>query len=253
MASIRRDFLPEDLAPILSTNGVDGCVAVQTDQTADETAFLLRLADAHEFIKGVVGWIDFKSETLVEQLDYYTQYEKLKGFRHIVQAEAVDFLLDDTFIRGVQKLYSFGFTYDLLIYPTQLNAAIQFAQAVPDVPIVLDHLAKPYIRSRTLDTWQHEVTKLASCPNVYCKVSGLVTEADWQHWRPSDFVAYLDVALEAFGPQRLLFGSDWPVCLVAADYAQVLHVLTGYIATLSESEQRQVMGQNALDFYKIDT
>lgn len=252
MAVIQRDFLPEDLEPLLQANGVDGCVAVQTEQTPEETAFLLRLAEAHPFVKGVVGWVDFMAADLVAQLDYYTQFEALKGFRHIVQAEPDDFLLDEAFARGVRQLYAFGFTYDLLIYPTQMQAALHFVKAVSNVPIVIDHLAKPYIRDGNITQWKADMIRLAAFPNVFCKLSGMVTEANWKHWQPTDFVPYLDVALDAFGPDRLLYGSDWPVCLVAAEYAQVFQVVHDYLQRLSATEQAKILGDNSLTFYNLD-
>lgn len=253
MAAIQRDFLPEDLEPLLQANGVEGCVAVQTEQTPEETTFLIRLAEAHPFVKGVVGWVDFMAPDLLEQLDYYTQYESLKGFRHIVQAEPEDFLLNEQFAKGVRQLYAFGFTYDLLIYPSQMQAALHFVKAVPNVPIVIDHLAKPYIREGNIRQWKADMIQLAAQPNVWCKLSGMVTEANWQHWEASEFIPYLDVVLEAFGTDRLLYGSDWPVCLVAAEYAQVFQVVHDYLQHLSATERAKILGENSLIFYKLDT
>ena len=252
MEVIRRNFLPEDLKPVLSANGVDGCVAVQADQSLDETRFLLELADANEFIKGVVGWVDLRSPTLYSQLETFSFYEKMKGFRHIVQAEPVDFLRDPAFIKGVRQLSAFDFTYDILIYPTQLEAALYFVEQLPEVRMVVDHLAKPYIKKGLLAPWAEHMKQLAAYPNVSCKVSGMVTEADWNTHQPSDFVPYLDVVFESFGVDRLLFGSDWPVCLVAASYENMKGILDQYLRTFSKNEVAQIMGGNAIKFYNLE-
>lgn len=252
MARIQRDFLPEDLEPVLEANGIEGCVAVQADQSEAETEFLLRQADAHEFVKGVVGWVDLRSDKLHDRLDYFSRYEKLKGFRHVVQAEADNFLRQADFIRGVRQLPVFGFTYDILIYPSQLEAALYFVEQLPDVNFVLDHLAKPYVKSGELDAWAGAMRRLAAFPNVCCKLSGMVTEADWNSWTPDTFMPYLDVVFEAFGTDRLLYGSDWPVCLVAGEYGEVKDIVTRYLRDFSEHERAKVMGGNAVRFYQLE-
>jgi L-fuconolactonase len=252
MEKIRRNFLPADLEPVLKANGVDGCIAVQSGQSAAETEFLLQQAEANDFIKGVVGWIDLRAENIYDRLEVYSQFEKLKGFRHIVQAEPNDFLVQPDFIRGVRQLTAFNFAYDILVYPTQLEASYMFVKQLPNVRFVLDHMAKPYIKKGEIETWAKDIKKLAELPNVSCKISGMVTEADWNNWKSEDFNPYLDVVFEAFGTNRLLFGSDWPVSLIAADYGAVKDILSGYISKLSKTEQKKIWGDNAVKVYALD-
>lgn len=252
MGVIRKNFLPEDLKPVLKSNGVDGCVAVQAAQTDSETEFLLQLAEANDFLKGVVGWVDLRSPNLYGQLEKYSQFEKLKGFRHVVQGEEEGFMLQPDFIKGVGQLVAFDFTYDILIRANQLEEAFNFAVRLPNIHFVLDHIAKPLIRSGEIEKWSSDIRKLAELPNVTCKVSGMVTEADWQNWEKADFRPYLDVVFEAFGTERLLYGSDWPVCLVAAEYEGAKGVLTDYLSMFSDREMADVMGQNAVKFYNLD-
>jgi L-fuconolactonase len=252
MEVIQRDFLPGDLIPVLEANGIDGCVAVQADQSDSETEFLLQVAEANDVIKGVVGWIDLRSPELYDKLEVYSQFELLKGFRHVVQGEPVGFLGQSDFKEGVAQLAAFDFTYDILIYPHQLKEAFAFAKSLPNVRFVLDHLAKPFIKKGDIDNWKVDLNTLAQLPNVSCKVSGMVTEADWQNWSSADFVPYLDVVFEAFGTKRLMFGSDWPVCLVASEYSQVKTLVTDYLASFSVNEREDIMGGNAVRFYNLD-
>ncbi|PWJ58395.1 L-fuconolactonase [Dyadobacter jejuensis] len=252
MSVIQKNFLPEDLKPILDENGIGGCVAVQASQSDSETTFLLQQAEANEFIKGVVGWIDLKDKDLYDQLDRLTQFEKLKGFRHVVQGEPDGFMLDTQFVKGVRALAAFDFSYDILIYPHQLQEAFEFARQLPEVRMVVDHIAKPYIKKGEVDAWAEGMVQLASLPNVSCKVSGMVTEADWTAWKPSDFTPYLDVVFEAFGPDRLMFGSDWPVCLVAASYKEMKQVLDQYLASFENTDREKIMGGNAAKFYRLE-
>lgn len=250
---IQKDFLPADLAPVLEANGIDACVAVQADQSEAETNFLLQLATENDFIKGVVGWADLRSNNIAERLEHFSQFPLLKGFRHIVQGETdKEFLLREDFGRGIAALKQYDFTYDILVYPHQLPAAVAFARKFPEHRLVLDHLAKPDFETGELKGWEQHIRALAAQPNVYCKLSGMVTEADLQNWKQDDFTPFLDVALETFGPGRLMFGSDWPVCLLAADYPQVKQIVTDYIARLSATEQAQIMGGNAAAFYKLN-
>lgn len=252
MQVIRGDFFPEQLAPVLAANGVHGCVAVQADQSEDETAFLLSLADQHDFIKGVVGWTDLRAANVKERLAAYTAFPKLKGFRHIVQGEPdTRFLLGEDFCRGVHALAEYGFTYDILVYPKQLAATAEFVKKFPEHRLVVDHIAKPDFKTGELDEWAAHMRNIAGSANVYCKLSGLVTEADWQNWEPAHFEPFLDVVLESFGPNRLMFGSDWPVCLLAAEYAEVKDIITSYIDKLSTAEQNNIMGGNAISFYHL--
>lgn len=252
MQVIRRDFLPEHLAPVLEDNGVHGCIAVQADQSADETAFLLSLAEKHDIIKGVVGWIDLRADNINEQLLQYAAHPKLKGFRHIVQGEKDNrFILGEHFCRGIKALSQHQFTYDILVYPKQLPAVEEFVLQFPEQALIIDHLAKPDIKAGELATWAAHMRRIAQSPHVYCKLSGLVTEADWQQWEPAHFRPFLEVALEAFGANRLLYGSDWPVCLLAAEYHEVKGIVTDFISTLSTTEQNQIMGGNARSFYHL--
>ncbi|HEY3405039.1 MAG TPA: amidohydrolase family protein [Ohtaekwangia sp.] len=251
MSVIRRDFYPQDLKPVLDQNKIEGCVAVQADQSEDETHFLVSLADQNDFIKGVVGWVDLRSNDLPGRLEYFSGFKKLKGFRHIVQGEPAGFLTDKKFIEGIKALSSFGFTYDLLIYHYQLEEALQFVHQLPEVKIVVDHLAKPSIRTGEKTHWELNMAALATFKNVHCKISGMVTEADWKKWNIDDFFPYLDELFEAFGAERLMYGSDWPVCLVAASYEQQLGIVQQYLSDLSDHEKQLVMSENARKFYNL--
>jgi L-fuconolactonase len=252
MAAIQRDFLPDDLQPILQQHRLDGCVVVQSDQTPAENVFQLANADAHDFVKGVVGWVDLQADNVAGRLDYYRQFDKLKGFRHVLQGEPDRALmLRPAFQRGIGELASRGFTYDLLILPDQLGYAAELAAAFPNQPFVVDHIAKPPIRAQEIDAWMRDIRALAAHENVYCKVSGMVTEADWQHWEPEDFRPYLDVVFAAFGPQRVLYGSDWPVCNVAGGYARAIGILEEYMRPFSAAEQALFWGDNAVRFYGL--
>jgi len=251
MRAIRRDFLPGDLEGTLAANNFDGCVAVQADQSDDETRFLLDLADRHRFVKAVVGWVDLRSRRLGATLDALASRPKLRGIRHVAQAEPDDFLEQDDVIHGIREVGRAGLTYDLLIVERQLPAALALTAQLPDQPFVLDHLAKPRIRDRAIEPWATRMREFARRPNVSCKISGLVTEADWTGWRPEHLRPYLDVAFEAFGADRVLFGSDWPVCLVAAPYDRVLGVIVAYAGALSESERDALFGGNAMRVYGL--
>ena len=251
MRAIRRDFLPPDLEPVLEANRIDGCVAVQADQSLDETRFLLDLARRHRFIKGVVGWVDLRSPQIDASLDEFCAEPLFCGVRHVAQAEADDFLEREDVVRGIGRLARRGLTYDILIVERQLSAAIALASRLPDQRFVLDHLAKPRIKDRVIEPWRGAIRELARRPNVCCKLSGLVTEADWHHWQPGDLRPYLDVVFEAFGPDRLMWGSDWPVCLVAAPYERVLETIVEYASALSVTEQGALFGRNAERFYGL--
>jgi L-fuconolactonase len=252
MAVIQRDFLPPDIQPLLSNNGIDGCVAVQADQSEAENKFLLDLANQHDYIRGVVGWIDLQSGNIQEQLSQYSQYKKLKGFRHILQGEKQrDFMLRPAFKHGIAALHAFGFTYDILIFPDQLKYSKAFINAFPYQPFVIDHISKPYIKDKKIEEWKSDITALAQFSNVSCKISGMVTEADWKNWKNEDFRPYLDVVVEAFGVKRLMFGSDWPVCLVAGSYSEVVTLVSEYFSGFSKDEQGAFFGGNAVKFYNL--
>ncbi len=249
MSAIRRDFLPTDLLPILQKNGFDGCIAVQADQSETETHFLLNLSNKNDFIKGVVGWVDLQANDLSERLDYFSQYPKLKGFRHILQGEKPEFMLQKSFIEGVKLLGNRGYTYDILVFPRHLSAVHKFLQTLDNQPFVIDHLAKPYIQRGLIKQWERDMQRIAKHENVWCKVSGMVTEADWSNWQVADFEPYLDVIFEAFGVDRIMYGSDWPVCLLAASYDKQLSIVENYLSKLSDTEGGKVLGKNAQLFY----
>jgi L-fuconolactonase len=252
MSLLKRDFLPEDLIPELKANSIDGCIAVQADQSEEETRFLLELAARHPEIKGVVGWVDLRRPEISERLRYFSQFQKLCGFRHIAQAEPDDlFLMREDFLRGIAALSEFDFTYDILIYPKQLPAATELVTRFPRQRFVLDHMAKPPIRSAVLEPWAGLISALAPASNVYCKLSGLVTEADWRSWKAEDFRPYLDIVMEVFGPKRVMFGSDWPVCLVAGSYREIKNLLSRYASAHSREEQDRIFGLNTVEFYKL--
>lgn len=252
MRIIRRDFLPADLAPILNQNDVDGCIAVQATQNDGETEFLLNLAAENDFIKGVVGWVNLQADDLAARLDRYQDRALLKGFRHVLQGEPAEFMLRPAFVRGVKTLHRYGYTYDILIFPDQLPNAVKLVQQCPEQPFVLDHLAKPYIKTGEIVTWKKDLNTLAAHQNVFCKVSGMITEADYHTWTHAQLVPYLDAVFEAFGTDRIMFGSDWPVCLVAGEYAAVIGILEKYIAGFSAQEKTQIFGHNAQKFYGLD-
>jgi L-fuconolactonase len=252
MAVLKRDFLPGDLAALLDANGLDSSIAVQARQSLEETRWLLGLAKENNRIKGVVGWVDLRSPELPEQLNKFSESTKLVGVRHVVQDEPDDaFLLRPEFRRGIAQLAAFDLVYDLLLYPRQLPAAVQLVREFPEQAFVLDHIAKPSIADGVLEPWRSRIRALAQFPNVTCKLSGMVTEARWQGWRYADFVPYLDVVFEAFGPARLMIGSDWPVCTVSADYARTLDIVQKYIERLSAAEREAVLGGNCARVYRI--
>jgi L-fuconolactonase len=252
MKVIQRDFLPSDLLPILQANNIDGCISVQADQTEEETDFLLELANENEFIKGVVGWVDLRADDVYERLDYYSQFKKLKGFRHVVQGESdSEFMLRPKFKNGIIELGMYDFTYDILIYHHQLEQAIQFVKQHPEQKFVLDHIGKPDIKSGEFFEWQTNIKKLALHQNVYCKISGIVTEGEWNNWKISDFNVYLDSVLKAFGTERLMYGSDFPVCTLAATYVEQLNIVKEYFSSFTSLEKKEIMGENAIKFYGL--
>lgn len=251
MAVIRRDFLPADLAPILKQQGVDGCIAVQADQSEAETDFLVSLADGNDWIKGVVGWVDLCAENIRERLQYYSQVPVVKGFRHILQAEDPAFMLKPEFLRGIGALQEYGFAYDILVYPHHLPAVQQLVQQFPDQRFVIDHLAKPDISKSIMEDWVKNIQAIAAFPNLYCKISGMVTEANWACWKNEDLHPYLDMVTGAFGTDRLLYGSDWPVCLLAASYERMMEPVKEYYSNFSAAERAALFGGNAAAFYHV--
>ena len=253
MKVIRRDFLPSDLKPVFVKNGVDGCVAVQADQTLAETDFLLEHAHNNAFVKGVVGWVDLRSPDVDQALEKYAKDKNLKGYRHIVQDEADhNFMLRPDFLRGISKLEQYGAVYDILIFPHQLGATLELVKKFPNQKFVIDHIAKPYIKDGFYDGWAAMMKEIAKHENAHCKISGMITEADFKTWTPEQIHPYMLLVLEAFGPERCMYGSDWPVCLVAGTYTQVKELTTNFISSLSTTEQVAIMGQNAVEFYGLE-
>ena len=254
MAVLKRDFLPEHLAAELAANGLDASIAVQADQSESETMFLLGLAEKNKSVAGVVGWVDLSSPRVGERLEHFSHSSKLRGFRHIAQSEPDDrFLAGENFVKGVAQLRAFGFTYDILIYPKQLPAAIELATRLPEQRFVVDHLAKPEIKSGKTAPWAAHMKEIAQNKNVFCKLSGMVTEADWKRSKADDFKPYLNVVFGAFGAERLMFGSDWPVCLLAATYRQVKQLIEEYVKGFSQSDKEGIFGGNAARFYGLKT
>ena len=252
MKSIQRDFLPKDLKPILEKNGFEGCIAVQASQTISENTYLLSLAEESDFIKGIVGWVDLQSKSVSESLEYYKQFPKIKGFRHVLQDEPdLDFMLRPAFLKGIGKLQDFGFTYDILIFPEHLPNAYLLAKSFSYQPFILDHIAKPQIKTGNIRKWKKDIEKFSRLENVYCKVSGMVTEAEWHFWKKGDFKPYLDIVFDSFGSERVMFGSDWPVCTLSATYDDVLDIATSYASQLSKTEQAKFFGQNASKCYNL--
>ncbi|MFC6996588.1 amidohydrolase family protein [Rufibacter roseus] len=254
MAIIQRDFLPQDLQPLLQEHGFDGCVLVQTSQPEHENEILLEWAQGHDFIKGVVGWVDFFAPDIAERLAHLSQFKKLKGFRYVLQgAENKELMLNPNFKKGIAQLQKFNFTYDILIYPNQLRPTAELVAEFPDQTFVINHLAKPNMKAgaEAFKEWQKDMKAFAPHEQGFCKVSGMVTQADWQNWKKEDFTPYLDTLIEIFGPERLMFGSDWPVCLVAASYAETLGIVQDYFSSFSQEEQGLIFGRNAAAFYRL--
>ena len=251
MKILQQDYLPSTLAPTFKRNEVDGCVAVQADQSELETHFLVELAKTYPIIKGVVGWIDLKASNIDERLEYFSQYTIIKGYRYIVQSEPNDFLYKQEFHRGIQALLRYNYTYDVLIYHHQLKPAIDFVSKFPDQKFVLDHCGKPDIKHKKIEDWNTLITELASFPNVYCKLSGLFTEADWKEWSAGDFYPYLDTVFKVFRTDRLMFGSDWPVMLAAGIFVQWKSLLEKYMENFPDEEKQKVFGLNAIAFYNL--
>ena len=236
MAAIRKDFLPKNLKPILQENGFDGCVAVQADQTEAQNDFLLDFAQDFDFIKGIVGWVDLQGLDVEERLAYYAKYPKMKGFRHVLQGEIErDLMLKPAFMNGISLLAKYNFTYDILIFTDQIKYAEEMVNAFPNQKFIVDHLAKPDIKNQNISAWRKDIKAIAKHENTFCKVSGMVTEADYNNWKQDDFTACLDVVFECFGTKRLLYGSDWPVCNVAGGYQKALNILTNYTQQLTKN------------------
>lgn len=253
MGALRRDFLPEDLKPETLVAGVAGTVSVQALQTLGETRFLLGLARSNPWILGVVGWVPLTDPRVPGSLEELAADPKLKGCRHVLQDEPDDdYMLRADFNRGVRELTAAGLAYDILVYERHLPQTLRFVDRHPDQVFILDHVGKPRIRDRSFSAWSDAMRDLARRPNVYCKVSGMATEANWGEWTEKDLLPYLETVLEAFGPRRLMFGSDWPMCLVAVTYVRWCELVRDFVSQLGDGEQESVLGNTATEAYRLD-
>ena len=251
MQVLKKNFLPKDLETILINNGIDGCISVQADQSYQETDFLLKCASNNKFIKGVVGWVDLCSPNLEKKLEKYTSDKMFKGVRHIVQSESPEYLLRKDVQSGISKLSKFNLTFDLLVTPIQLQSAIKLVKIFPNQKFVLDHIAKPRISEPLNKTWVSDIINLSKYSNVFCKISGLVTETKGYNFSETDFLPFLDVIFKYFGFDRIMYGSDWPVCLLAADYKKVLEIISNYLMSYDSKIREKIMGTNAKIFYNL--
>jgi L-fuconolactonase len=251
MSVLKSDYLPDQLIKELRNHNIDGCISVQSWQSESETLFLNELAENHNWIFGVVGWIDLQRSNIEERLQYFSSFKKIKGWRHIVQSEASGFMAESSFLKGIKLLSNYNFTYDILIYPHQITEATNLVKQFPNQKFVIDHLAKPSIAIGEIEYWVKAMQSLSEYPNVHCKLSGMVTEAKWYTWQKQDFIPYLDAIVNYFGTQRLMYGSDWPVCLMSATYAAQLKLVEEYFSSFSQSEQSEIFGGNACKFYSL--
>jgi L-fuconolactonase len=252
MEILRKDYLPDQLETELSSIGFDGSVAVQARQSLAETQWLLNLADQHSFIKGVIGWVDLCSPDVEEQLIQFSGNPKLVGIRHVIHDEQDEnFMLRKSFLRGIAYLKKFGLTYDILVFPRHLSNTIQLASQFPEQVFILDHIAKPSIKVKKISPWKEHIEKLARFRNVYCKLSGMVTEANVKNWKQEELIPYLNIVFDAFGTNRLLIGSDWPVCRIAGSYKQIMQVVLDYIRTFPDQEKKKILGENAIKAYDL--
>jgi len=252
MSVLKHDYLPEDLALELENSRISGTVVIQARQILEETRWLLELADENSFIKGVVGWLDLRSPDLEQQLLKFATHPKLVGVRHVIHDEADDdFMLHPDFIQGIAKLVDYDLVYDLLLFPRHLERAIKLVDSFPRQRFVLDHLGKPPINAGIMEPWKSDIGRLAAFPNVWCKLSGMVNEADHKHWQYKDLLPYMEVAWDSFGPERIMLGSDWPVCRLAGEYNEVINIVPKFIESLNCKDQEKILYQNAIDCYKL--
>ncbi|MEH7380492.1 amidohydrolase family protein [Bacillus sp. JJ1533] len=248
-------FMPDDLYPIMKNANMDGTIAVQARQSIEETEWLLDLADQYDWIKGVVGWLDICSPDFENQLQKYINLPKLKGIRHVIHDEPDDsFMLSDRFLRGMDILQNYDLTYDLLIFERHLPQTIQLVKQFPNQKFVIDHIGKPLMNTKEPSAfWKEHIEELAGFNNVYCKISGLVTEPKYENWRAEDFTPYLDILFTLFRPNRLMIGSDWPVCTVRSDYQSVMSIVTNYISSFTAEEKEYVLGRSCAEFYGLES
>lgn len=253
MEVLKRDYVPADLEKEMAGSGVVGTVVVQARQLLEETNWLLEQAEQYSFIMGVVGWLDLRSDDLKSQLDLYTAHPKLVGVRHVIHDEPdEDFMLSPAFVKGIELLHDYGLTYDLLLFPKHLGRAIELVSMFPEQRFVLDHISKPSIKSGILQPWKEDIESLAVRPNVWCKISGMVTEADHQNWQYEDFVPYMKTVVEAFGSDRIMLGSDWPVCRLAGEYKEVMNIPASFIGPLDDHEKERIYRLNAIECYQLE-
>lgn len=253
MERVRRDFLPDDLLVEIKAAGIDGTIAVQARQTVHETQWLLDLAERYDFLKGVVGWAPFLERSLQDEVARFVTRGKLKGLRHVIHDEPdPDFILRSDFNNGIDRIQKFDLVYDILIFERHLPQTIEFVDRHPNQAFVVDHIAKPRIRERELSPWQKFTTELGRRENVSCKLSGMVTEASWTDWQEDHLAPYFETVLSAFGPDRLMFGSDWPVVLVASEYVSWANTVRTFVSRLSTNEQQQIMGGTATRVYRLN-
>jgi L-fuconolactonase len=252
MDVLKKNYGPADLKPLLEDCNLQGCIAVQASQAEEENEFLLRLSTAHSIIKGIVGWVDLQAENLEERLAYYKQFEKVKGFRHVLHDEPDDdFMLRPAFLNGIRALQKFGYSYDVLIFQKHLANTLELVKQNPDQQFVIDHIAKPDMKNNGFDAWKKELAAVASFPNVHCKISGMVTETNWKQWSKEDFTIYLDAVVALFGTERIMYGSDWPVCILSATYQAMYGIVNDYFSSFSKNEQDNFFGLNAKNFYRL--
>jgi len=253
MEILKKNYLPQDLEQQLFSTGVTGTVVVQARQTLEETKWLLGLAEEYHFIKAVVGWVDLQSEKISDQFNIFSDFPYLVGVRHVIHDEPDDnFILRKEFLRGIAKLQKQNLTYDLLLYPKHLRRAIELVSRFPEQKFILDHIGKPLIKSEIIHPWKEDIEEFAKRQNVWCKISGMVTEADLFNWKYEDLIPYMDTVLEAFGPNRILLGSDWPACRLAGEYSEIMNAGIRYVDNLSENEQKKIFCDNCLEFYNIN-
>lgn len=254
MSVLKQDYLPADLEPELQVSGISGTVVVQARQSLEETRWLLELADRHDFIKGVVGWLDLCSPDLDKQLEEFASHPKMVGVRHVIHDEADDkFMLQAGFMNGIARLEDYNLVYDLLLFPKHLVYATELVKAFPRQRFVLDHLGKPLIKAAELEPWKSDIFSLAECSNVWCKISGMVTEAHHDQWEINDFIPYMEVVKNAFGPERIMLGSDWPVCKLAGGYEEVMNLPIIFSRHMNANEQERLLGMNAIECYQLQT
>jgi L-fuconolactonase len=252
MSALQRDFSPADLQPALNAAGIDGTIAVEARGHLEETEHLLSIAERTPFVRGVVGWLPLTEPSAAALLERYASRPKLRGLRHWLGASSdLSYMFGEAVQRGVALLAPTGLSFDLMLWPPQLASAPAFVDRHPNQVFILDHLAKPYVESAQIEPWRTDLRELAKRPNVYCKLSGLTTEAHWLDWRPSDLAPYLDVALEAFTPRRLMFGSDWPVCTLATSYVGWADTVAHWASELSAADRDRIFGGTALEVYRL--